>query len=190
MMVSAALSTHAVRSSSVESAVPGQVSVSGQNAHHVIFLFPIVGAQLPMSHVLSSWTVPPITTQASRSAATEHAFPIPVRQQKGGLGAGSRLPHLFLILVAFLSSIFPSFSWTSESARQLACVPPSSAHFSRTFSRFSRYLVPAFPIPCWQMPSPPVRSRWSGSGVVQSRSEHAVACAEVVPPQTPSACEG
>src|SRR5262249_197461 len=126
----------------------------------------------------------------SRSAAPEPCFPCAVRQQKGGLGLGSRFPHLRLILTPFFCSIPPSFSWTLGSARQLARVPPASAQVSRIFSRFSMYLVPALPIPCWQNPSPPVRSRWSGSGVVQSRSEHTDDWVEVGPPHPPSACAG
>src|SRR5262245_58864148 len=60
-MASALESTQAIRSSRVVSAVPGQVSLSGQNSHQVTFWpEPPSEAQLPAVHVLFSTTVPPM----------------------------------------------------------------------------------------------------------------------------------
>src|SRR5207249_1672452 len=177
--ISSALeSTQSIRFCKVAS-VPVQ-SLSGQIPHQVMFLLPGVGAQLPALHVFPSWTVPPrFMVQSSRLVATVQLLPVPVRQQKGGLGKGSRLPHSSLMVVSLWVTAVSSLSGTVGSkvpAKQVALVPPLSAHFSRIFSRSSRYLTPALAIPFWQNSSPPevvpVRLRWSGSGVAQLRSEH------------------
>src|SRR5262249_31356368 len=74
--------------------------------------------------------------------------------------------------------------------RQVAAVPPADAHFSRVFSRDSRYFTPALPIAFWQsfsLVSP--RFRCSGSGVVQSRSEHLDDVSPRLPAHVWTACE-
>src|SRR5262249_35873737 len=126
--------------------------------------------------------------QSSRLVAAMQAFPVPVLQQKGGLGTGSRLPHFFWTRTSFFISAFWSFSWIVRSPRHEACVPPASAHFSSVFSRVSRYLTPALPIPIWQSFSAvSPRLRWSGSGVEKSRSEQAGELSPRLPPHTPRA---
>src|SRR5204863_402031 len=122
----------------------------GQFSHHVICPPPVTGLQFPASQNLPSWTEAPLMARQSfRVATAVHWFPVPVRQQNAGLASGERLPHFFLIPATFLPSAFSSEAWMFGSARQDAAVPPASAHFSSTFSRDSRYLMPAFPIPRW-----------------------------------------
>src|SRR5262245_29045465 len=154
-MVSAVVSTQSIRLSSVVTDVPGQVSLSGQLDHHVILCIPGSGSQVrSMAHVLLFWTVPPSISQSSRVAAATQAFPMPIRQQKGTLGTGSRLPHLLWTPSRSFCSDLSTLVCTLRSARQLARVPPPRPHFSSIFSTVSRCFTPALPIDFWQSFSP------------------------------------
>ena len=73
LLASAVVSTQPMRSVSVESAVPGHVSLSGQNPHHVISWLPITLPHVPMLQVFPSTTVPPrFIVQSSREVAALH----------------------------------------------------------------------------------------------------------------------
>src|SRR5262245_45071417 len=110
--------------------------VSGHTPHQVTCWLPGLGLQVPATQVFPSCTVPlRFVVQSVRSTARVHWFPWPVRQQKGGFGTGSRLPHFFCTSTCFLSSALASFCCTTRSARQLAWVPPLRAHFSSVFKR-------------------------------------------------------
>jgi hypothetical protein len=50
-------------------------------------------------------------------------------------------------------------------------------------------LTPALPIDFWQSPSPPVRLRWSGSGVAQSSGEQLGDVSPRSLPQSSFACD-
>src|SRR5262245_39126093 len=109
-------------SSRVRSGAP----VSGHTPHQVTDWFPGLGSQVPATQVFPSCTVPlRFVVQSVRSTARVHCCPWPVRQQKGGFGTGSRLPHFFWTRTCFLSSALASLPCTVRSARQVACVPPA-----------------------------------------------------------------
>src|SRR5262249_30211725 len=131
-VLSARTAGHVTMSLRVRSGAP----VSGHTPHQVTTWLPGLGSQVPATQVFPSCTVPlRFVVQSVRSTARVHWFPWPVRQQNGGLGFGSRLPHFFCTSTCFFSSAFASLPCTIRSARQLACVPPARPHFSSVFNR-------------------------------------------------------
>src|SRR5688572_28299388 len=181
-----------MRSSVVSSDVPGHEASSGHDPHHVNCLLPPSDWHVEStSQNLSSCTSPPPVVQSSRVAAATQVLP-PVRQQKTGLGTGSRLPpHLFRMTFDLRVSAAASFCCTVASAKQSTRVAPVSQHEPRALARNTRYLSPALPMPFWQLVSFPLvpRFRWSGSGVVQPTGWHTGDVASRLPSHASTACE-
>src|SRR5262245_34920935 len=152
---SARTPTQSIRSSSVVTEPEPAHHLLVQKSHHVIFwLPPPTGSHVLLTpQVLPSCTWPPPVSHDSRSLAATQLFPV-VLQQNGRFGSGSRLPHLSWMTVSVFACAMPILICSSASPWQLELVPPSSAHFSKSFSRERRYLMPALPMAFWQSFSP------------------------------------